>query len=91
MQKWSSLRILLKTLPANIWKLTTQYKFCLTDTDARGGQKLSKSRGRLLWMAPKQQNVLHTKPTAAQNEVVLSYHRVRGLYFPAAVFAAAIV
>ena len=34
-QKWSSWTILLKILPANIWKLTTQYKFCLTDADAR--------------------------------------------------------
>ena len=33
---------------------------------------------------------LLTKITAAQNEVALSYHRPRGLYFLAAVFAAAI-
>ena len=52
-------------------KLTTQYKFCLVDADAkrpegrrvssirtpadnggREGQKLAKSCGRLLWMAP---------------------------------------
>ena len=31
-----------------------------------------------------------TKITAAQNEVALSYHRVRGLYFLAVVFAATI-
>ena len=32
-----------------------------------------------------------TKTTAAQNEVALSYHRVRGLYFPAVVFVRSIV
>ena len=31
--------------------------------------------------------ILLTKTTAAQNEVALSYHRVRGLYFLAVVFA----
>ena len=31
-----------------------------------------------------------TKTTAAQNEVALGYHRLRGLYFPAAVFATTI-
>ena len=30
------------------------------------------------------------KVTAAKNEVALSYHRVRGLYFPAVVFVATI-
>ena len=35
--------------------------------------------------------ILLTKTTAAQNEVALSYHRVRGLYFMAVVFAATIV
>ena len=35
--------------------------------------------------------ILLTKITAAQNEVALSYHRVRGLYFLAAIFAATIV
>ena len=30
--------------------------------------------------------ILLTKTTAAQNEVALSYHKVRGLYFLAAVF-----
>ena len=30
--------------------------------------------------------ILLTKTTAAQNEVVLSYHIVRGLYFQAVVF-----
>ena len=34
---------------------------------------------------------LLTKTTAAQNEVALSYQRVRGLYFLAFVFAAIIV
>ena len=29
-----------------------------------------------------------TKITAAQNEVALSYHRVRGLYFLSAIFEA---
>ena len=31
--------------------------------------------------------ILLTETTAAQNEVALSYHRVRGLYFPAVVSA----
>ena len=31
-----------------------------------------------------------TKTTAAQNEDALSYHRVRGLYFPAVVIAVTI-
>ena len=35
--------------------------------------------------------ILLTKTTAAQNEVALSYHRVRGLYFLAVVFVATIV
>ena len=35
--------------------------------------------------------ILLTKTTAAKNEVTLSYHRVRGLCFPAVVFVAAIV
>ena len=34
---------------------------------------------------------LPTKTTTAKNGVALSYHRVRGLYFLAAVFAAPIV
>ena len=34
--------------------------------------------------------ILLTKITAAQNEVALSYHRVRGLYFLAVVFSATI-
>ena len=34
---------------------------------------------------------LLTKITAAKNEVALSYHRLRGLYFLAVVFAATIV
>ena len=33
-------------------------------------------------------NIFLTKTTAAQNEVALSHHRVRGLYFLAVVFAA---
>ena len=36
-------------------------------------------------------HILLTKSTAAQNEVALSYHRVRGLYFLAVVFARSIV
>ena len=35
--------------------------------------------------------ILLTKTTAVQNKVALSYHRVRGLYFLAIVFAATIV
>ena len=35
--------------------------------------------------------IVLTKTTAAQNEVALSYHRVRGLYFLAVVFGATIV
>ena len=38
-----------------------------------------------------QHAILLTKTTAAQNEVALSYHEVRGLYFLAGVFAATIV
>ena len=34
--------------------------------------------------------IILTKTTAAQNEVALSYHRVRGLYFQAVVFEATI-
>ena len=34
--------------------------------------------------------ILLTKTTAAQNEVALSYHRVRGLYFLAVIFVATI-
>ena len=34
--------------------------------------------------------ILLTKTTAAQNDVALSYHRVRGLYFLPVVFAATI-
>ena len=34
--------------------------------------------------------ILLTKTAAAQNEVALSYHKVRGLYFLAVVFAATI-
>ena len=34
--------------------------------------------------------ILLTKTTAAQNEVALSYHRERGLYFLAVVFVATI-
>ena len=34
--------------------------------------------------------ILHTKTTAALNEVAFSYHRVRGLYFTAVVFAVTI-
>ena len=35
--------------------------------------------------------MLPTKITAAQNGDALGYHKVRGLYFPAAIFAATIV
>ena len=35
--------------------------------------------------------ILPTKTAAAQNEVALSYHNVRGLYFLRVVFAATIV
>ena len=35
--------------------------------------------------------ILLTKTTAARNGVALSYHRVRGLYFLAVVFAAIIL
>ena len=35
--------------------------------------------------------ILLIKTTAAQNEVALSYHRVRGLHFLAVVFVATIV
>ena len=35
--------------------------------------------------------ILLTIITVAQNEAVLSYHRVRGLYFLAVIFAATIV
>ena len=34
--------------------------------------------------------ILLTKTTAAQNEVALSYHKVRGIYFLAVFFAATI-
>ena len=34
--------------------------------------------------------MLLTKTTAVQNEVALTYHRVRGLYFMAAVFVRSI-
>ena len=36
-------------------------------------------------------HVLFTERTAVQNEVALSYGRVRGLYFRAVLFAATIV
>ena len=36
-------------------------------------------------------NTLLTKTTAAQNEVALSYHKLRGLYFLAVVFAGSII
>ena len=35
--------------------------------------------------------IVLTKTTATQNEVALSYHRVRGLYFMAVVFVRSIV
>ena len=34
--------------------------------------------------------ILHIKTTAAQNEVVVSYHKARGLYFLAVVFVGTI-
>ena len=34
--------------------------------------------------------MLLTQITAAKNEVAVSYHKVRGLYFPAAAFAVTI-
>ena len=41
---------------------------------------------------PKIKNIiLLTKITFTQNEVALSYHRVRGLYFLAVIFAATIL
>ena len=36
-------------------------------------------------------NILLTKTSAAQNEVALSSHRVRGLYFLVVIFAATII
>ena len=41
------------------------------------------------WNIPKKA-ILLTKTTAARNEIALSYHRVRGLYLMAVVFAATI-
>ena len=35
--------------------------------------------------------ILLRKTTAAQNEVALSYHKVRGLYFLAVVFEATVI
>ena len=37
------------------------------------------------------QNILLTKITAVQNEVALSYHIVRGIYFLAVISAATLV
>ena len=37
-----------------------------------------------------EESILLTKIAAAQNEVALSYHRVRGLYFLAVIFATTI-
>ena len=37
------------------------------------------------------ENILLIKITATQDEVALSYHRVRGLYFVAVAFAATII
>ena len=37
------------------------------------------------------ENILLTKTTATRNEVALSYHRVRGLYFQTVVFVATII
>ena len=36
------------------------------------------------------ENIPLTEITAAENEIVLSYHRARGLYFLAVVFTAAL-
>ena len=38
-----------------------------------------------------QMTLLLTKTTAAQNEVALSYHRVRGLYFLGVVFVRSMI
>ena len=43
-----------------------------------------------IYMCYNYTNILATKTTAALNEVALSYHRLRGLYFLAVVFAATI-
>ena len=45
----------------------------------------------LLFTKYETNNILLTKTTAAQNEIALSYHRVRGLYFLAVFFVATIV
>ena len=36
-------------------------------------------------------NILLTKTTAPENEVALTYHRVRGLYFQTVIFAATMI
>ena len=47
--------------------------------------------GELLVHGTKQQgDIVASKITAAQNDVALSYYRVRGLYFLAVVFVATI-
>ena len=48
-------------------------------------------RNFILQYKSRTQSKLLTKITAAQNEVALSYHKVRGLYFLAVIFAATII
>ena len=45
----------------------------------------------MLYILSARNIILLTKVTDTQNEVTLSYHRVRGLYFLAVVFVATIV
>ena len=52
---------------------------------------LNRRRMLLIAHARTMSGIFLTKTTAAQNKVLLSYHRVRGLYFLVVVFAATIV
>ena len=63
--------------------------------DEEGEPEIKIKRRRTLrytWLSTWKKHIiiLLTKTTAAQNEVALSHHRVRGLYFLAVVFAATI-
>ena len=54
-------------------------------------RRFSADEGNLCFRIVYMIYMLLTKTAAAQNEVALSYHTVRGLYFLAAVFAAIVI
>ena len=71
--------------------ILTQSTYKISYLRPLGDSYLAASYVKYIEMAGRGQIILLTKTTAAQNEVALSYHRVRGQYFLTVTFVATII